>query len=255
MIISKTRNAEKQIESLYGDDADGDSRAKLLWRTPPVQKHWFLDYYPQEGESACASAYWNITVMGGDWISVKEVLSAQEYANRFGIAVDKTSLNEWTIEEFRLVKAIDSDLTDIVKAIDPNLIDKNQKPKRNIKQLINKNALVIECDSIVILPSEKTIHESGYRLMEIVALEGSGYLAKPICRIVGSDHDAVEFKDGRGTFAAPPPDSNWVHLPLWHHDILATSGLVHSWSTHGKIRIHHASPTIEIVQDFHEDEV
>jgi len=90
------------------------------------------------------------------------------------------------------------------------------------------------CSNIIILPATaRYLHDSGYRCMDFVAVDGS----RPICRLAGgSDVLHIDGIMGRSSIA----DS------AWSIDCLPVSGLLRLWTRTGRIKVGLAYSSFEI---------
>ncbi len=103
---------------------------------------------------------------------------------------------------------------------------------------------IIQCDSLVILPL-KQLHDSGYRLLDFVAIREG----EPLCRVSGcSDVLHIAGIMGIGTIGTRGRASPaFVVPPAWCMDCLPKSGLLQIWPmNNAKIEIGMAMSSFEI---------
>jgi hypothetical protein len=147
-----------------------------------------------------------------------------------------------------------------------------EERKMSIKEMTRKDFEDVElrhppdaeiwCDSVVLLPTNKR-HETGYRVLELVAIRNH----EPLCRIryestnpEYSGIDSVEFVDIRGDEVIERWDEDpkkqrrgtrdYAHVKLnrWKMDCLPRSGLFQFWGQGCRIRIKddHACVKLEL---------
>ena len=107
----------------------------------------------------------------------------------------------------------------------------------------DKNKSIV-FDSLVILPGKAgDLHESGYRLMDFVAVIGN----RPQCRLSGCS-DIIRINGIRGH-----KEETYSISPSWSIDCLPKSGLLHIWPGPYKMTCGPALPDFEIYCTTEED--
>jgi len=103
---------------------------------------------------------------------------------------------------------------------------------------------VVECYSLVVLPGySRPLHDSGYRLLDFVAVGEDGV---PICRLSGcSDILHIDGIGGR-RYSAPSGYTKREFPPAWSIDCLPKSGLLHLFVSHAMLVCEAAVSSFEV---------
>ena len=144
----------------------------------------------------------------------------------------KKSVGEWTEKELRALPR-----RDWQQDIDPfdSIVVLPRKPGfvDYLVKLVPKWTREFKIKGVPLWKySESHIHDSGYRLIDFVAVEK----AIPFCRL-GGNADVCHF-EGIGAFGLrwkAEGDLAGARATRWNFDCLPTSGLLHIWNDDGKL--------------------